>query len=176
MYNFKKRKSLYLTILLVLGMLSSLFLVYEHFSPSSSTFCNFGKSFDCGIVNKSPYANLDGFFYLLTIDFEVNIPTFYLSDVNWFFDLLTSNAFLGFITLLFMSFLVFAYDKSKGFLWVKETKVLSWLKALSLFGVIYGAYLIFVQHFLLKSYCIFCLFLDVILVSIMIIIWSIKGR
>jgi uncharacterized membrane protein len=59
----KNTPRLILNVLLVIGMLLSLFLVYEHFSPAASKFCTFGESLDCGIVNKSPYANLDGISY-----------------------------------------------------------------------------------------------------------------
>ena len=89
-----KNKFKIFNVVLIIGMLISLFLVYEHFSPSASKFCTFGNSFNCGIVNKSPYANLDGLSYLLTIDFKLNLPMITISDINPFFDLITSNAFL----------------------------------------------------------------------------------
>src|SRR3989344_2808480 len=90
-----KRIFVWFQIVLVIGMLISLFLVYEHFTPTASKFCSFGKGFDCGIVNKSPYANIDGISYLLTIDFGLDLPLINISGINLFFDFITSNAFLG---------------------------------------------------------------------------------
>jgi uncharacterized membrane protein len=174
MANQEKKRVFYLKILLVIGMLLALFLVYEHFSPSASKFCTFGANFDCGVVNKSPYANLDGLSYLLTIDYGLNLPLVDISGINTFFDFVTSNAFLGFLTLLFLFGLVHAYEKKKGFWWVQKKQVVSWIKGLLVFGILYGLYLFYIQHSLLQMYCIFCLGLDVTLVLLCIIAWRLK--
>ncbi|MEK6916637.1 MAG: vitamin K epoxide reductase family protein [Nanoarchaeota archaeon] len=163
-----------LKILLILGMLISLFLVYEHFSPNASKFCDFGEGLDCGIVNKSPYANLDGISYLFTIDFGWPIPLIDISGINWFFNLLTSNAFLGFLTLVFLFFLVNAHEGKKNFLFIKKKDSLAWMKGITLFGVVYGFYLFLIQHYILKTYCVYCLALDVVLISSLIIVWRMK--
>ena len=163
-----------LKVLLVIGMLLSLFLVYEHFSPSASKYCTFGESMDCGIVNKSPYANLDGLSYLLTIDYGLPIGLIDIASLHWSLDVITSNAFLGFLTLLIVFGLVNAKQKGKSFLWIKQEKARAWIRGLLTFGVIYGLYLIFIQHVLLKSYCIYCLGLDVVLIVSCIIAWRMK--
>lgn len=163
-----------LYIVLIIGMLTSLFLLYEHFSPSASRFCSFGNSFDCGIVNKSPYANLDGIFYLLTIDLGLPIPLIDISGLGVVFDFLTTNAFLGFLTLLFIFFLIMSWKKGKNFLWIKNANALQWARGVLIFGVVYGFYLILVQHFILKTYCIFCLVLDVVLITSLILVWRIR--
>jgi uncharacterized membrane protein len=171
----KRGLSLTLNILLILGMLVSLFLVYEHFSPSVSKFCTFGNSFDCGIVNKSPYANLDGISYLLTIDFNLPIPLIDISGINLFFDAITSNAFLGFLTLLFL-FLLRTKFKNKKLLWIKPDKNKKWVTGLLIFGIIYGFYLFLIQHFILKTYCIFCIALDIIILISLIISIKLKNE
>ena len=160
----KKRVLDLLNILLIIGMLISLFLVYEHFSISASKFCTFGASLDCGIVNKSPYANLDGFSYLLTIDFGLPLPLIDISSTNFFFDLITSNAFLGFLALLFILVIRYARYKNKKFLFFSQGSTKKWVIGILIFGVIYGFYLLLIQHFILKTYCIFCLALDLILI------------
>jgi len=173
----QRRLLTWLSILFILGMLVSLFLTYEHFVPEASKFCTFGTSFDCGIVNKSPYANLDGLSYLLTIDFGWNVPMINMTQYGWFADLLTSNAFLGFLTLLFLFLLLRAYLRKKKFLWIQPTKALSWMQGILIFGVLYGFYLFLIQHFLLKTYCLFCLVLDIVLIVSLIIVWRLKhGR
>ncbi len=163
---------------IIIGMLIAAFLIYEHFSPSASKFCNFGKSLDCGIVNKSPYANLDGFFYLLTIDFGIPLPAslMTISDSNAFLDFITSNAFLGLLTLLFLLLLTKANFKSVSFLFIKRDSTKRWIKGITLFGVLYGFYLFLIQHFVLKTYCIFCLALDITLLALLVLSWFVKVK
>jgi len=172
----KRGRFIFFSVMLVIGMLISLFLVYEHFSTVESEFCNLSEGFDCGIVNKSPYANVDGIFYLMTIDFGWDVPLFNLSDVNLFFDLLTSNAFLGFLTLVFAFFLVRANYKKRGLFWIDKKGTLKWLRIIFTFGVVYGGYLFLIQHSILKTYCIFCLALDAVLLTLLVTVWSVKNE
>src|SRR3989344_4359769 len=166
------KSRLLLSIFLVFGMLISAFLIYEHFSLTASKFCTFGTNLDCGIVNKSPYANLDGISYLLTIDFNLPLPLIDISGINWFFDFITTNAFLGFLTLLFVLLLNLNYKKSK-FLFILKERNVKWIRGVLIFGVIYGFYLFLIQHFILKTYCIFCLALDLIIIISLIISFKI---
>ena len=161
----------WLQVLFLLGMLVSLFLTYEHFVPEASKFCTFGASFDCGIVNKSPYATLDGISYLMTIDFGWNIPLINLTQYGPIVELLVSNAFLGFLTLIFLFLLLQAHHQKKKFLWISATKTLSWTQGILIFGVLYGFYLFLIQHFILQTYCILCIALDILLVTSLIIVW-----
>ena len=43
-----------------LGMLVSGYLIYIHFEPSLTDFCNLGEQWNCEIVNKSIYAEIWG--------------------------------------------------------------------------------------------------------------------
>lgn len=166
-----KKSVHWLWVLFVLGMLVSLYLTYEHFSPDASKWCKFGASFDCGIVNKSPYANLDGLSYLLTVEFGWNIPLINITQYGFFADLITSNAFLGFLTFVFLLFLWRAHQKKRSFLWIPANKALAWMQGILIFSVAYGFYLFLIQHFILKTYCIVCIVLDIILISLLIIVW-----
>ena len=167
-----KRKIL--SILLTIGMLLSLFLTYEHFSTTADKFCSFGSSLDCGIVNKSPYANLDGISYLLTIDLNLNLPLINISDINLFWDLITSNALLGFFTLLFVYIL--NKNPNQKVLNIEKENNRKWTIGLLTFGVIYGAgYLFAIQHFILKTYCLFCILLDITLITSLIMALKIKN-
>lgn len=162
-----------LSIVLIIGMLISLFLVYEHFSPKGSELCHIIAGFDCGIVNKSPYANLDGIFYLLTIDLNLNLPLVNVSDKSVILDFLTANAFLGFLTLL----LIYILNKNpnKKVLWINPNENRKWILGLLIFGVIYGAgYLFAIQHFILHTYCLFCILLDLVLIISLILALKIK--
>ncbi|MBS3083416.1 hypothetical protein J4423_01280 [Candidatus Pacearchaeota archaeon] len=167
------KRRFWLNVFLIIGMLISAFLVYEHFSATASKFCTLGEGFDCGIVNKSPYANLDGISYLLTIDFNLPLPLIDISGINWFFDLITANAFLGFLTLLFIFMLNLKHNESK-FTFVLKKDNLKWIRGVLVFGVVYGFYLFLIQHFILKTYCIFCIALDLIMVVSLILSYRIK--
>mgnify|MGYP001611697474 CR=1 FL=1 len=171
---FKKKRILVAQILLIIGMVISLVLLYEHFSPSEASFCTFGSQFDCNIVNKSPYANLDGISYFLTMDKGLSLPLIDLASQGWFLDLITANAFLGFLTLFFVFGLTRSYQRKKDFLFVKNIHLLSWMKWILLFGVLYGLYLIYIQHYIIKSYCILCLSLDVVLIISLLLVWRMK--
>jgi len=162
------RKRFWLNVALIIGMLISAFLVYEHFSLTVSKFCTFGDSFDCGIVNKSPYANLDGISYLLTIDFNLPLPLIDISGINWFFDFITANAFLGFITLLFILLLNLKHKKNK-FMFVSKRDNLKWIRGILIFSLVYGFYLFLIQHFILRTYCILCIALDLIIIISLIL-------
>ena len=164
-----------LEVLLVIGILISLFLLYEHFSPSASKYCTFGESFDCGIVNKGPYANIDGFSYLLSIDYGLPLPLIDLTRYGWFADLITANSFLAALILLFTFCLVRAFKRNTSCMFVAREKTLPWIRGILTVSVIYGLYLIYIQHFILKTYCIFCLGLDVVLIAAFIIAWRING-
>lgn len=171
----KKTLHISLNVLLIIGMLSALFLVYEHFSATASKYCTFGASFDCGIVNKSPYANLDGISYLLTIDFGLPLPLINISGINWFFDLMTSNAFWGFLTLLLI-FLLRTKFKNKKLLWITLEKNIKWVRGLLIFSLVYGIYLLAIQHFILKTYCIVCIILDAVILFSLIIVIKLKNE
>ncbi len=171
----KKTLSTTLNILLIVGMLSAIFLTYEHFSATASKYCTFGESFDCGIVNKSPYANLDGISYLLTIDFGLPLPLVNISGINWFFDLITSNALWGLLTLLLI-FLLRTKFKNKKLLWITPQKNKKWVIGLLTFGLVYGIYLLAIQHFILKTYCLFCIILDAVILLSLIIAIKIKNE
>ncbi|MEK6909354.1 MAG: vitamin K epoxide reductase family protein [Nanoarchaeota archaeon] len=169
----KDKKRIWLSFFLVFGILISSFLIYEHFSATASKFCSFGNNLDCGIVNKSPYANLDGISYLLTIDFNLPIPLVDISGINLFFDFITTNAFLGLLTLFFVLMLNLNYKKDK-FLFVWKEDNVKWIRGVMLFGMVYGFYLFLIQHFILKTYCIFCLALDLMILLSLIISFKIK--
>lgn len=168
----KTRKAL--SIFLVIGILISAFLIYEHFSESASKFCTFGEGFNCGIVNKSPYANLDGLSYLLTIDFDLPLPLIDISGINWFFDFITTNAFLGLLTLFFVLMLNLNYKKDK-FLFIEKKSNTKWIRGIMVFGALYGFYLFLIQHSILKTYCIFCLALDLMIMVALVLSFKIKN-
>ncbi len=155
---------------IVLGIALSLFLLHEHFAETPSTICNVGASFDCGVVNKGPYANIDGLSYLLTIEWGLPLPLIQFPD-NKVLDLLTANAFFGLLTMVALLGMAWNYYKGKNFLFLSSERILPWMKKSLLGGVLYGGFLFFIQHSVLRTYCLFCLGLDFVLISLLILVW-----
>jgi len=49
-----------IALLALAGILVSSFSLYHHFSKSKTSFCDIGQSFDCDLVNRSPYSTFHG--------------------------------------------------------------------------------------------------------------------
>lgn len=49
-----------ITIASLLGILVTAYLLYQHFKPAGSTFCNVSEFVSCDVVNKSKYAEILG--------------------------------------------------------------------------------------------------------------------
>lgn len=158
-------------------MLVSLFLVYEHFSESAEKWCSFGSSFDCGIVNKSPYASVDGFLYFLLFDVGVQVPLLNLSQYGFLADLLTTNAFIGFLTFLYLFLSVSAIAKNKSFFGMRPKRQGIVAKWILWFSLLYAFYLVYIELFVLKTICLFCIVLDILIVLGLIFVYKIsEGR
>ena len=173
-FSPSRKKFIALQIALIIGMLVALILLYEHFSTVPSKFCTFGKSFDCNIVNKSPYANIDGISYLLTIDFKFPLPLVDISGIHPLLDFLTANAFLGFLTLLMVLLFVNAFARNATFAGTDPQHQRTLITFFLTISILYGVFLIFIQHSILKTYCILCLTLDAVLIATALLWWRIQ--
>jgi vitamin-K-epoxide reductase (warfarin-sensitive) len=49
-----------IALVAVAGVAVSSVSLYEHFATSTTSFCNFGDTFNCDLVNRSPYSTLLG--------------------------------------------------------------------------------------------------------------------
>ena len=50
-----------ISILSIIGLLTSLYLVYNHYAPpQAGSFCDFGETISCSLVNTSVYSELFG--------------------------------------------------------------------------------------------------------------------
>lgn len=157
--NKASKKVIYIAAFI--GLLLGGYLLYIHLNPVMVP-CGEGESMNCVQVNSSPYANLDGIFYLMHTYYQLPVPDVYLSG-SPAMDIITSNAFLGMI----MMVLIIALT------WQEKLK---WVRTLAVFSLIYGFYLLFIQHVVLEAYCIYCLMLDVVIITITIAAWSPKVR
>ena len=151
-------------VLFVIGLILSGVLIYEKFVEVGSSFCTFGGGLDCGVVNKSPYSKIDGFFYLLAVDFGLSIPVSFFPDIPLF-----SNAMISLIFFIVLIFLQYKYQTGQAIGEISREKLNKLIDGLLIVGVCYGFYLFLVMHFILFTYCIFCILLDVVLISCLVI-------
>lgn len=163
-----KQKTL-LVILLVLSFLAVIdggLLTYEHYSTSGSSLCNFGKNLDCGIVGKSPYATVDNIFYFLAVDMGLSVPIITISIP------IAVIAIIVFI-LIKIGVLHIWHDRSFGRF---NPKHMLWaIRTLLIFSMIYGLWLVYVQEYILRTYCLYCLGLDAIILLSLIVSFLIKS-
>ena len=161
-------------VVCVLAMLVSLFLIYEHFSESAEKVCPFGKSFDCGIVNKSPYSSVDGFLYFLLFDVGVNVRLLNLSQYGLIIEFLTTNAFLGFLTFLYLLLSIIHIKKKKKFFGMDAEKQLKTAKLILWLSLVYALYLVYIEFFVLKTICVFCVVLEILIVTGLILVYRLR--
>jgi len=163
-------------VVCALAMLVSMFLIYEHFSEGAEKFCTFGKSFDCGIVNKSPYASVDGFLYFLLFDVGVDVPLLNLSQYGLVVEFLTTNAFLGFLTFLYLLLSIIHVEKKKKLFGICVDRQLKTAKLILWLSLVYALYLVYIEFFVLKTICIFCIVLDVLIILGLILVYRLRRR
>ncbi len=163
--NSKKRFR-WIRIITVIAILVSSFLVYQHYKTTPSRFCKFGESFDCGIVNKSPYSTIDGILYFLHFDlgfssvplFELEIPV-------------SAIGILIFLLIIAMSYKI---EKNRPFLGLKPKKQIKIMKSLMALSIVFALYLVYIEAFVLLFYCIYCLVLDALIVAEAMLIKDLK--
>lgn len=141
----KKRGLLTILISSLVALITSIYLLYQHYSPESS-FCNISKEISCDIVNKSVYSEIFG------------VPLALLSILMF-----------SFIFMITISVLtrrkLFGLSKNNVF------NIIFWLMLLSVFFVLY---LLYIEVFVLYSLCLLCILLDIIILIILTAIISLR--
>jgi uncharacterized membrane protein len=152
-YNLKL-----LSIISLLAMTVSFYLLYLHYDGGSG-FCDFTESFNCYSVNTSVYSQLEGVVnYVFGSSFSLPIPTALLSIIVFLFIFLSS----------------FSLYKEKRFFGISEFKLIKILKILFLISLAYALFLLYIEAFVLKVWCVFCLILDGFIVLGTVLIFSKK--
>ena len=150
-----KKGLTWIKVLSVLAIIVSAYLAYQHYEVEDSDFCVFGASFDCNIVNKSPYANVDGLLYFLVFDMEMDIP---------YVQIPIPNAILSIVFFLFLFFAARSLQHKKPLFGMQARSLIKLMKTLLYLSLAYAIYLVYIEAFILLSYCVFCITLDVIIV------------
>ncbi len=141
----KKRGLNTLIVVSIISIILFSYLVYVHYKPEASEFCNFGGGFNCDIVNKSIYSELFG------------IPVALLGILT----------FLGILVLSILSLKNYKFNmgdvKIDGEILIK---IIFWVSAI---GLLFALYLIYIEAFVLYSFCIFCLVGDGLIIITLVI-------
>jgi vitamin-K-epoxide reductase (warfarin-sensitive) len=58
--TLRRRLMLAIALIALAGVVVSSISLYHHYATSKTSFCNFGESFNCDIVNRSSYSTLAG--------------------------------------------------------------------------------------------------------------------
>ena len=163
----KKRASLWLMVVSILGLLISLFLLYQHYSPEESTFCNFGASFNCDIVNKGEYSNVDGVF---------NLMLRMMFGGYYYFDIPIPNSLISVIVFIFIIGAAIKIRNNKNYFGMNQKTIISVLKVLMILSILYALFLVYIEYAILQFWCIFCLALDAVIILSTWLIFVIGGK
>ena len=143
-----------LLIICMLGIVTSAYLIKIHYSTSSSAFCNFSQSVNCDIVNKSDYS-------LFPPAFGIPVAILGLA---------------GFLAAILLLMLI-RKQQSLSFFDERITprQLSNILFYLFLISLVFAAYLLYIEAFILYSFCILCLLLDLLIVAALILSHQLKN-
>ncbi len=144
----KEKKLLnYISITSVLSTLVSIYLIYLHYSKPGKRFCDIGEIFSCDVVNKSIYSLFPP---------KIGIPVAFLG-------------ILFFTVILVLSRI--AYKNPE-----KEKHTINYIYLLTIFSLFFAFYLLFIEIFILKAFCMGCLVLDVLIIINLILTYKLKHQ
>lgn len=149
-------------ILAVLGILISLFLTFQSYQEDKNSWCVLGTYFDCALL-ESPYATLDGIFYFLTVDMGASVPLYSLP---------IPNSVLFFLLFLFVFIVSLNIHAGRATYGMGQRKAAFVAKCLLYVAAAYTIYLMYVETYLLYSFCVLCAALTVL---IFILLWLFIG-
>ena len=164
-YN-KKHSILIAAIILfsLLGIADSIYLGIAHYIPSTVDFCSGLKGgFECDVVNTSEYSTIDGVInFILGTELYIPVPFALLSIFLFAFIIITA---------------VFIYKKLSisifrlNITYIHLTLLCKILLIVSLF---FGLFLIYTQAKLIMAWCLLCIILDTLILSVNIAFWLLK--
>ncbi len=135
-----------IAILSFIAMGITAWLTYIHYKPDASSVCNFNTRWNCEIVNKSEWSEVNiGF---------AEIPV----------------AILGFCTYLIMFVGSVGIMKKLHFhkihSWLHHEHVHKLIKYLAYIGLLFSLYLTYIEIFKLYTFCLFCVIQQLIILII----------
>lgn len=154
----RKKGVTLLIVLVILAILDAAYLTEIHYS-TGTTFCDTIPGSDCGTVNRGAYSEFPPWTFEWWID--AGLPS-------------VPNALMALIALSVMLVLAIVSIRTKDK--KLERKLHNWIYALLIVSFLYGLWLVYVQKFILKTWCYFCLLLDLLIISSLIAIIYIRKK
>ena len=136
----------YISLILTLSILVSIYLIYLHYSTSPGL-CDINQTLSCNTVNKSIYS-------VFPPDFGIPVSII---------------GIVFFIILFALSRIVYSNPK-------KEIKTIKYYFYLSAVALLFSIYLIIIEAFVLHAYCIACLILDLLIIINLIFAYKLKSQ
>ena len=131
--------------LAIVGSLVASYLIYLHYSPSDSSFCNINEQLNCDVVNKSPYSEFLG------------VPVAIIGLAGYLAFIVIGTCFLT------------GYDWSKIHNKLRP-KHLNWLlMVFAIIGIAFSLYLAYIEEFVLHTWCIMCIASLLIITSLLVL-------
>lgn len=143
----EKSKLRIILICSLLAVFVSSYLLSLHLSDSGSI-CDINNQFSCDIVNKSIYSEI------------LSIPISLLSLI--FFYIVS-------IAIIFVL-------KGKRFLNLEKNTLMKALFYMMFLSLIFSLYLVYIEVFVLFSFCLLCLVLDILIIVIFLISYTLFQR
>ncbi len=140
-----------ISYLSIIALLVSLYLVFLHYTPEPSTFCNVSKSVNCDIVNKSSYSEL------------FNIPVSILGALTFIGILLISE-----ILQKNKTYKLLKHKITPRHLYLLLITILTW-------SIFFAIYLLYIEFFVLYAICLFCVVLDILILEMFILTINAHG-
>ena len=137
-----------------LALVDGIYLTYQHYGTSTSSLCKFGESFDCNIVSKSAYSTVDNIFYFLAVDLGWPVPIITIS---------VPIAIIAIVAFLLIKIGIFHVWHKRSIGRFTHKHIMSAIRILLIFSLLYGVWLIYIQKFILQTFCFYCLVLDVLI-------------
>ena len=147
-----KKRSWAADILVVasfLALLVSAYLLYTHYSSETSSWCNLGESLNCDIVNKGEYSTIDGPLNLV-LGTYLNIPV--------------PNALVSILVFLIILALAVALRRGTSWYGLAPAQMLALVRSLLGLSILYALFLVYIEAYVLYTWCIVCLVLDAVIV------------
>ena len=136
-----------IAVLAFLAMGVTAYLVYLHYEPSASEFCNLNAQFNCDIVNKSQWS------YIAIGSLEIPVSIFgFLYYMGIFIGSLGLARKVNFASI---------------HKYLEPINVIRLMRWFTYVGVVFTLYLTYIETFVLKTYCLFCVIQQFLILGIL---------
>lgn len=157
--------SIIIIIISLLGIIDSIYLTLTHYQIIETDVCGLSPNFNCNTLNTGEYSTIDGIInFFLGTHYYLPIPCALLSS-------------LVFIVILFSGISIYINKSwSLGFWTVSPAVLILFSRILLIVSAMFGIFLLFVQGYLVRIWCMLCILLDSFIFINLTLMWMIRAR